>query len=495
MTTTFSINKAIYSIVGSLLICTLFCISCSKDDPGMSGEGEGENSNLTVDFDLPDGRIYNNCGVTFTDKSTGATTYEWDFGDGIKSTDESPVHAYSNPGNYTVTLMVTKDDDTQEKSEDIQVYQLNTFRKSFGESGVAERGRSVALDKDGNYVIVGSKNIDILSFRILWTKISPEGNVLSEKIHGGPSNEYVSSMVKASDGSFVVGHSSANFGTSRDFAITKLSNDGDLIWASGFPSGFDAQDDVLNIIRTQDNNYLLVGRTASNTAGGRDGLIMKVDDSGNLIWSKTYGGSSDDSISGAYALSDGGYVLAGSSSSGGSGTPDFWLVKTDGNGIKQWDNYYGTSGSDGAGPILETEDGGYILAGRSKGLGSDDSFSLIYKLDQNGNVQWSKEINNSNYDEFLRSIISATDGGYIFCGSSASSQIIDSDDAYLFKIDENGNKVWSKTFGTSSNGDNDEFYDVAALDECTYVAIGVMELPNSYADNFLVRVDLDGNAQ
>jgi len=487
MTTTSSINKAIYSIVGSLLICTLFCISCSKDDPDMSGEGEGENSNLSVDFDLPDGRIYNNCGVTFTDKSTGATTYEWDFGDGIKSTDESPVHSYSNPGNYTVTLMVTKDDDTQEKSEDIQVYQLNTFRKSFGDDQGWEFGRSVALDNDGNYIVVGAGTMNSNADRILWTKLSPEGNVLNEKMHGGPDAESVASMVKAEDGGFVVGHTTTNYGNSRDFGITKLSNDGDLIWSNGFPTGFDEAESVNDIINTQDNGYLIVGTTASNTSGSDDGLIMKVDDSGNLVWSKKYGSTGFDGLFGAYALSNGGYIISGFSILEGSNYADFWLVKVDDNGAKQWDKFYGTSEWDEArSAIIETADGGYILGGVSF-VNDQDGISLIYKLDQNGNIQWQKEINDTNNTDWAESIVKAQDGGYIICGHSDS-------DAYLLKIDENGNKVWAKTYTGSSYFDS--FQNIAALDECSYVAIGMASRfsPNG-PNNYLVRVDLDGNAQ
>jgi len=100
-------------------------------------------------------------------------------------------------------------------------------------------------------------------------------------------------------------------------------------------------------------------------------------------WTKIYGGSSDDAFFSVQQTMDGGYILAGLTYSYGAGLGDFWLIKTNANGIKQWNKTFGGSGLDWAYSVQQTKDGGYILAG-SYGAGYSDAW--LIKTDAKGNA-------------------------------------------------------------------------------------------------------------
>jgi len=234
-------------------------------------------------------------------------------------------------------------------------------------------------------------------------------------------------------------------------------------------------DDAANCVKPlSDGGFIVVGTSNSNNGdisgnhGQDDFCLIKLNASGNLVWQHSYGGNGYDQAISVVQTLDGGFALAGKSSSnngdvtGNHGLSDYWLIKTDDQGAIQWQKSYGGSQSDIANSMEQTSDNGFVIAGTSYSNDEDVSGNhgmgdaCVIKIDQNGNLQWEKTIGGSKLD-IANNIHQSADGGYIVTGYSLSN---DGDittnkgqeDYLFFKLDANGNLQWLKTMG-GSGGD------------------------------------------
>jgi len=204
-------------------------------------------------------------------------------------------------------------------------------------------------------------------------------------------------------------------------------------------------DDRANpVVQTGDGGYALAGSTLSFGAGGRDAYLVKTDSLGNMEWNLTYGGPSDDYAYSLVQSSDGEYALAGETWSFGAGAGDFWLVKTDSAGTMQWNKTYGGTNIESAESVVQTSDGGYALAGNtwSFGAGGPTDFWLV-KTDALGNMMWNKTYGAAN-QEVVYSLVQSEDGGYALAGYTVS---YGDRNYWLVKTDPAGTMLWNKTYG------------------------------------------------
>jgi hypothetical protein len=154
-------------------------------------------------------------------------------------------------------------------------------------------------------------------------------------------------------------------------------------------------------------------------SGPNDFWLVKTNASGNMIWNKTYGGASYDVAYSVVQTEDGGYAIAGYTQSFGAGLDDFWLVKTDADGNIMWSKAYGGENTDRAYSIVQASDGGYAIAGYTQSFGAGlDDFWLV-KTDADGNAQWNKTYGGTNTD-WVMSIVQTNDGGYATAGFTKS---------------------------------------------------------------------------
>ncbi len=310
---------------------------------------------------------------------------------------------------------------------------------------------------------------------------------------GGTNNETLTTLLQTADGGFLL----AGFSNSdssgdvsefrrggRDFWIIKTDSLGSKQWDKRF--GSDLEDRLYSAEQTSDGGYILGGYTSSNVAfdvtepsrGSLDYWIVKTDAMGNKQWDKRFGGSDYEWLNVVRQTNDGGYILGGYTYSPVSGDvsdtsrggEDFWIVKTDASGIKQWDKRYGGNLTDALYDLRQTSDGGYILGGRcvSDNIGEVSQPSRgnndywIVKTDASGNKIWDKRFGGTENDNFL-SLEQTTDGGYILGGYSVSdiggdisettrdtSNVISSrGDIWIVKVNATGIKQWDKRFGGS----------------------------------------------
>jgi hypothetical protein len=130
----------------------------------------------------------------------------------------------------------------------------------------------------------------------------------------------------------------------------------------------------------------MAGWTSSFGAGSWDIFLIKTDANGNIQWAKTYGGTYSDWALSVQQTSDGGYIVAGGTNTFGAGGSDIFLIKTDANGNRIWAKTYGGTGDDWARSVQQTSDGGYIVAGRTSSFGAGGSDIFLIKTDANGNI-------------------------------------------------------------------------------------------------------------
>jgi len=291
-------------------------------------------------------------------------------------------------------------------------------------------------------------------------------------------------------GTFALGLWSEVFAES--FGCPRLYPSHNPMSGTSFAKTYGGTDDdgAFSVQQTSDGGYIVAGTTWSFGAGGADIFLIKTDANGNRIWTKTYGGTNDDTASSVQQTSDGGYIVAGRTYSFGAGDGDIILIKTDENGNIQWAKTYGGTRWDYASSVQQTSDGGYIVAGGtySFGAGWDDDIFLI-KTDANGNIQWAKTYRGASGDGAF-SVQQTSDGGYIVANYTFSFGA-GWNDIFLIKTDANGNIQWAKTYGGTSW---DGAFSVQQTSDGGYIVAGyTYSFGAGGLDIFLIKTDANGN--
>ncbi|MEO8085727.1 MAG: T9SS type A sorting domain-containing protein [Bacteroidota bacterium] len=216
---------------------------------------------------------------------------------------------------------------------------------------------------------------------------------------------------------------------------------------------------------------------------------MKIDSSGNKQWDRDFGGTNSDQLYSLQQTNDGGYILGGWSASGISGDKtqatwggeDYWIVKTDSLGIKQWDRDYGGFVNDEFSSLQQTTDGGYILAGAtSSGIGGDKTEAIvggslsdfwIVKTNSFGVKEWDRDYGGTGEEYFFGNVTQTSDKGFLIDGTSNSDSSGDktennlgSEQTWVLKTDSVGNKQWDKT--VRINGQNEKGFAIQTSDGC-----------------------------
>jgi hypothetical protein len=236
-------------------------------------------------------------------------------------------------------------------------------------------------------------------------------------------------------------------------------------------------------VQTSDGGYVIVGLTGSFDAGNWDSWMIKTDATGSMVWNKTYGGSGYDAFTSIVETSDGGYLLAGYTDSLGAGHSDAYLVKTDDSGSMLWNATYGGPEDDGVWSIVQTSDGGYVLAGFSTSFGAGNSDFYLIKTDPSGNMQLNQTYGGIGYD-YARSIIQANDEGYVMVGYTDSFGVGNLD-FLLVKTDSSG------------GGLNDDYgRSLVQMRSGDYTLVGyTWSFGSGGRDSWLVGTDQNGNMQ
>jgi hypothetical protein len=205
--------------------------------------------------------------------------------------------------------------------------------------------------------------------------------------------------------------------------------------------------------QTMDGGYIVAGDTSTNSAGGYDGYLLKVDANGTIEWEQTYGGIGEyDQFISIQQTSDGGFIAVGDTDSIGNGGCDLWLVKTYANGTREWEQTYGGAEDDDAWSVDITNDGGYIISGYTASFAPADSeYIWVIKTNETGVMQWNKTFGQADYISESGCVLQTSDGGYIVSGYFSSWKKLALCDALVIKLDAAGNEQWTHTYKGTRN--------------------------------------------
>ncbi|MFN3852140.1 MAG: 3-coathanger stack domain-containing protein [Spirosomataceae bacterium] len=358
------------------------------------------------------------------------------------------------------------------------------WQKSIGGSSkdIADK---IIITADGGFVITGSSqsnNFDIPSNvgqnDIFVCKVDRFGEILWKKSFGGIGEDLVTGIIEVDNGFIVCGTS---IGGNNDFfnsyghtdiVLLKLNQNGELIWKKNF--GGSENDYVTEIIKTEDDKLILIGYTQSNdfdisgNIGNLDGLMMKFDLNGVIIWQKLFGGISNDYFHSVGQTADNGFIVVGASESsawGNYGMNDAWIIKINQNGFFEWQNHFGGTANDRFLSVIQLNDGKYVATGETYSYDYDSienhGVSLnrdcfVVKIANDGQKEWSKCFGGSSEDDG-RSLVQSTDNNLVILCQIHSN---DGDiypamngeaDYWLIKLDNNGTILWKRAYGGSGH--------------------------------------------
>ncbi|MFX1252887.1 MAG: hypothetical protein ACFFCZ_14870 [Promethearchaeota archaeon] len=349
--------------------------------------------------------------------------------------------------------------------------QAPIWSQTYGGNG-SDATEALIQTTDGGYALAGwttSYSAEVFDFWLVKT----DSNGLSQwdRTYGGKGAEVAEALIQTTDGGYALAGWTNSYGAGYsetqvykkygDFWLVKTDSNGLSQWNQTYGG---VEDDYAEaLIQTTDGGYALAGRTATYGAGDYDFWLVKTDSNGLSQWNQTYGGVADDAAEALIQTTDGGYALAGWTNSYGAGYSetqvykkygDFWLVKTDSNGLSQWNQTYGGVEDDYAEALIQTTDGGYALAGRTATYGAGDYDFWLVKTDSNGLSQWNQTYGGVA-DDAAEALIQTTDGGYALAGWTNSygagyseTQVYKKyGDFWLVKTDSNGLSQWNQTYG------------------------------------------------
>ncbi|MBN8586491.1 MAG: hypothetical protein J0M37_15485 [Ignavibacteria bacterium] len=298
---------------------------------------------------------------------------------------------------------------------------------------------------DGSYVLAGYTNPDYTQNNDFYiVKINIDDSIKWSMSLGGSGTDIAHSIIQTKDGGFaVVGLTNSYSEKSDACLIVKLDSNGALTWSRTVGGG--KGEWCSSIVQTKDGGYAIAGYSFSFGSGKSDLYIFKLDVNGKLLWSKTIGGTDHDVARDIILTEDGGFALAGYTFSYGEGGSDYFIVKLDGYGNVEWSRTIGGTGWEDANSIIQTKDGSFVIAGYTDSFGAGFKDCYIVKLDASGRLQWSRTVGGTGFEEAL-SVIEAFDNGYGIAGYTNSFGA-GGNDFYVLNLDKSGKLKWSKTVG------------------------------------------------
>ena len=360
-------------------------------------------------------------------------------------------------GNYVITGLCTGI-----ASASGDAYTLNissdtviSWQRGVGSNngGVESLSRSIAKTSDGGYVIAGESEPSFPSstgtIEAYIVKLNNSGTpVWARTLDGnsgdpsGGNSDGAYSVVATNDGGYAMAGYTTQYDpvstqTYDEFYLAKVDANGNYLWSHYYGLGPHAQnctscaiEDGESIVQNADGSFLMVGFAigGDQVNGGQDILLVSISSTGAMNWTRTIGGAADEDGSSVIRTSDGKYVVVGYTKSSGQGGADMYIAKLSANGTSiDWQHTIGGASTDIATSVVESADGGYVVAGYTKsftyaanGDGNANKTGADYdlyfaKFDVNGNLLWTSIVDEGD-NEYANGIIQAADGAFAFTG-------------------------------------------------------------------------------
>uniref|UniRef100_A0A2B4RAN7 tRNA-dihydrouridine(47) synthase [NAD(P)(+)] n=1 Tax=Stylophora pistillata TaxID=50429 RepID=A0A2B4RAN7_STYPI len=413
--------------------------------------------------------------------------------------------------------------------EDVKTYKmyyylteedLQNFKSNDRDKDNVPNYKEVKIDEYGNISSIDTDDDEIDD--LVDTDDDGDGILTKDEVWQTPlvkasENMLVFSMALSGDGGFVAAGYEGKTGA-NNVGVWKFDANGKELWHKTHSNG--AKNDIANrIVRTSDKGFIVAGHTSNKSAGYKDFMVLKLDKDGNKQWLKTFGSTTDDEAEDIIQSKDGSYVVAGWTGNTGGHLPsrtnlwDYMILKLDKDGNKLWEKVLGGKISskdveEGRG-IAETSDGNFVVGGHMYDYTVDNTMDIyLFKLNKDtGNVIWENKWGGILTD-LIYSMKTTKDGGFIISGLTGSNTDIRNPardcKALLLKLDENGNYVWHKEYGTGNNGNtNYVFKHARETSDGGFLVGGYKEFDSrfsnkvkpylNYGEAWILRLDKNGD--
>ncbi len=337
---------------------------------------------------------------------------------------------------------------------------------------------------------MGYLNVKMCVLIVLFISISKltAQDTLWTRTYGGIYNDVGSSVIEISSGGFLIAGHTQSFGAgSEDVYLIRTDDDGNTLWTKTY--GGNNGDKAYSVIEVSSDGFLIAGYTTSYGAGSSDVYLIRTDANGDTLWTRTYGGTSNDEGRDVIEVSSGGFLIAGTTGSFGNNGTDFWLIRTDSIGNTLWSKTYDGGEDDWCYSVCESSSGGFIVTGLTYRSGGAYKYVWLIRTDDNGTTIWENTYGESGA-ETGHAVIECTDGDYVIAGTSWN-QSNGSFDVYLIKTDDNGNTLWTKMYGGTGS---DNSYSVAEVSSGRFIIVGeTLSFGAGGGDVYLIRTDASGD--
>lgn len=306
-----------------------------------------------------------------------------------------------------------------------------TWAKTYGGKG-HDLAFTIKETEDGGSILAGESWSFNPLFSDAWViKLDAHGGIQWQRKYGGNLNDTFYSVERTQDGGYIMGgETDAIIPFLGLFWMVKIDKEGQIQWQKTYGRGW-----AHSVQQTLEGGYVAVGMNM-----GRP-WVVKLDREGGIQWQKKYTGILGDFAQSIRQTSDGGYIVAGMIKG------NVWVLKLNSVGKTQWQKSYGNSYVDANFSIQQTQDGGYILASVSLTFGTGYTDLWIVKLDPSGEIEWQKNFGGAGI-EMAHAVEQTLEGGYVVVGWTESFGA-GGTDAWVLKLDPNGEIKWQKTFGGS----------------------------------------------
>lgn len=297
-------------------------------------------------------------------------------------------------------------------------------------------------------------------------------------------------IIATNDSGYIIVGTSSSFGVAlTDIYIIKTDNNGVKQWSHLY--GSPVIDWGYAIRQTYDNGFIVTGYTNQNAVSGYDIYLLKIDSLGNIQWTKTIGGPDWDFGYGIELTSDSGFIICGKSYSFTNGGSDAYIVKTNSTGEIQWEKHYGGPEDESANGIIRDRDNNYAIIGQTRSYGAGDDDIWILKIDENGDTLWTRTYGISLFDAGY-AIDTTLDGNYVTNGTTKSFSTDSTSDMIVIKTNSNGNWMWTRIHG--DNGSTEDGYVVKCLPNGDIFDGGITDAyGHGKTAYYMIRMDSDAN--
>ncbi|MBK7869927.1 MAG: DUF11 domain-containing protein [Saprospiraceae bacterium] len=306
-----------------------------------------------------------------------------------------------------------------------------------------------------------------------------------EVTFGGAKEDQGKALIQTRDGGFLLVGFSESFGSDNDLDVYLIRTDvdGKVIWSQVYDEGF--IEHAYDVMETEDGDFLIVGDI--NTVGTQRNIyLLKVNASGKQMWSRQFGNSTTSQRGEEIVKAvDGGYVIIGSTNDTPTGKFDILLLKVDENGNQMWEKKYGGAKDDEGRAIVQFEDG-YVFTGYSDNTapGSFDRDIVVYKVNANGDpIKYFRDSTTESEEAY--DIITTRDGGILVAGKK-----YDSSNFYLLKLRDTLSTIFAEAHDV--NGFGDEAFGVVELNDGSLVVTGITEVDSQNLGVLIAKCDSNG---